>query len=372
VAKRILHILGAPRAEGTPRLVLDWLTVADYTQGVLCLAAAPAELEPDLRKQAAWWHKVDLIKPGVAKYRTIPDAVRAACIQFQPDLVVSWPTWVAGLVGLGIRRAGRARIVQHCGNPARQEWCQRLLADVRFLPFYLAGGTFACCSDYVRDSFRQRTPFFKRRYQTSYNCVQAAAISERACRSRAIRTGTRGPVLLMVATMEDHKDYATLLRAFARFSLTEPGPCLRLAGDGSLRASLEVLAGKLGIADRVEFLGARRDVPELLGDADLFVFSTTRQEGLGIVLLEAMAAGVPVIASDVPACRELLAGGGRGRLVAPGDPAALAQALGDSLAERSNPALEAIIARAMQHAASLTPQRMISEYLDLAIPARSA
>jgi glycosyltransferase involved in cell wall biosynthesis len=71
----------------------------------------------------------------------------------------------------------------------------------------------------------------------------------------------------------------------------------------------------------------RRDVPELVGQLDLFVFATTPDEGLGIALIEAMAAGVPVVASDVGACREVLDDGALGLLVPPYDPVALANAI---------------------------------------------
>ena len=71
----------------------------------------------------------------------------------------------------------------------------------------------------------------------------------------------------------------------------------------------------------MEFLGSRRDVPALLGQSDVFVFSTTKEEGLGTVLIEALAAGLPVVASDVPACREALEGGKWGALVPAADAA---------------------------------------------------
>jgi glycosyltransferase involved in cell wall biosynthesis len=71
----------------------------------------------------------------------------------------------------------------------------------------------------------------------------------------------------------------------------------------------------LGIAGSVKFLGPRNDVPELLGQLDLFAFCTTRAEGFGIAVIEAMSAGVPVVASDVAACREVLSDGRDGVLV---------------------------------------------------------
>jgi len=125
------------------------------------------------------------------------------------------------------------------------------------------------------------------------------------------------------------KDHATLLDASARLAARHAGTPFRLhlIGDGPLRAELEARADAAGLADRVRFLGNRDDVAEQLGQLDGFVLSTTAAEGFGIVLIEALAAGVPVVASDVPACREVLRDGRLGTLVPPGDAGALARAL---------------------------------------------
>src|SRR5262249_36859850 len=89
---------------------------------------------------------------------------------------------------------------------------------------------------------------------------------------------------------------------------------------------LEAQARSLGIADRVAFLGHRRDVPALLQVADLFVLPSLF-EGLPLAALEAMAAGEPVIASRISGTDEAVADGTTGVLVPPGNPTALAQAI---------------------------------------------
>ncbi|WP_158883504.1 glycosyltransferase [Amycolatopsis anabasis] len=136
-------------------------------------------------------------------------------------------------------------------------------------------------------------------------------------------------VALCVARLEPQKRHDVLLEAWARLG----GPAvLLIAGDGSLRGALERRCADLGIEERVRFLGNRNDVPALLAAADVTVL-TSDWEGLPIAVLESLAAGCPVVATDVDGVRELLADGG-GVLVPPRDPDATAEALRGLLADR--------------------------------------
>ena len=109
-----------------------------------------------------------------------------------------------------------------------------------------------------------------------------------------------------------------------------PSAALLLAGDGPLRGQLEALAGRLGIAARVHFLGHCDDVRVPLGAADLLVLPSL-WEGMPLALLEGMACRLPVVASDVSGSRELVVPGRPGLLVPPGDAEALAEALEELL-----------------------------------------
>ena len=84
---------------------------------------------------------------------------------------------------------------------------------------------------------------------------------------------------------------------------------LILVGDGNKRIYLEGIASKLGLNVKKIFIGSKLDIPAILAEADIFAFSTTLSEGFGIALIEAMAARMPIIATDVPACREVLDNG---------------------------------------------------------------
>ena len=116
----------------------------------------------------------------------------------------------------------------------------------------------------------------------------------------------------MVARLDEIKDQETLLKAYSKIQKK----CnLILVGDGNKRAYLEGIASELGLNVKKIFVGSKLDIPAMLAAADIFAFSTTSLEGFGIALIEAMAARLPIIATDVPACREVLDDGKAGILI---------------------------------------------------------
>jgi glycosyltransferase involved in cell wall biosynthesis len=133
-------------------------------------------------------------------------------------------------------------------------------------------------------------------------------------------------VWLAVGRFEVEKDYPNMLRAFARVHEKEPNAVLVLVGRGSLRSETEALVHDLGLAGRVRFLGVRGDVPEVMSAADGYVMSSA-WEGMPIVLLEAAAAGLPIVATAVGGNREVVCSEESGFLVPPRDPESLATAM---------------------------------------------
>jgi len=105
-------------------------------------------------------------------------------------------------------------------------------------------------------------------------------------------------VLLQVARFHPVKDHETALRAFAAAHQQHPDSVMVFAGDGDKRSAMETLAGDLNIAPAVRFLGVRDDVHRLMPAADVFVLSSV-SEGISVTLLEAMAARIPIVATDV-------------------------------------------------------------------------
>jgi len=133
-----------------------------------------------------------------------------------------------------------------------------------------------------------------------------------------------GPRLVMVARFEGQKDHRTLLNALA--TLRDLPWSLDLVGDGPLQAEVKKLTDELDITSRVHFLGRRQDVPQILEEADIFVL-TTNWEGFPRSIIEAMRAGLPVVATDVAGTSESVTEGETGYLIPPNDTGACARRL---------------------------------------------
>jgi glycosyltransferase involved in cell wall biosynthesis len=172
------------------------------------------------------------------------------------------------------------------------------------------------------------------------NAIDPDAI--RAAGERPLPTGfpAQGPVIACVARLETVKGVEFLLRALPKV----PGASLALAGVGSLAAPLRALAGDLGIAGRVRFLGWVPDATPVLRAATVVALPSLA-EGLPLVALEALALEKPVVATAVGGTPEAIEDGVTGRLVPPADPEALAAALRELLADPAHAAALAAAGR---------------------------
>jgi glycosyltransferase involved in cell wall biosynthesis len=137
--------------------------------------------------------------------------------------------------------------------------------------------------------------------------------------------------IAMVACLREEKRIDVLIAAAARILAHFPDAEFQIVGDGPCREQLVAQAVAAGVLPQVRFMGHRDDVPAILSASDVFVLPS-QSEASPNVIIEAMAAGLPVVASRVGGIPELVADGVTGRLVAPADPDALAAALVDLLA----------------------------------------
>lgn len=203
-------------------------------------------------------------------------------------------------------------------------------------------------SDGVAGSIRSSVPVEVVSHGIDTQRLRPAEAEARAAARLELGLAPDAPVVGTVGNFTAKKDQATLLEAAARLVGEHPGLRVVLVGSGPLEGELRSRARQLGLGDAVLFAGSRDDVFELLPAFDLFALSS-RFEGLPIALLEAMASGVPPVVTRVGGIPEVVTDGSDGRggdtagvdgpdradgvLVEPGDPEALATALGKLLAD---------------------------------------
>jgi phosphatidyl-myo-inositol alpha-mannosyltransferase len=176
------------------------------------------------------------------------------------------------------------------------------------------------------------------------------------------------PLVLFVGRLEPRKGLAVLMRGFLRLRATLPTVRLCVVGEGAERDRCQDMVPP-SIRHDVLFMGrvAQAELPRYHASADVFVSPATGGESFGIVLLEAMAAGLPVVASDIAGYRTVMQDGRQGRLVDPGDGIALAEALEDLLGSNR---LRAAMARegretAAGYAWPVVGKRIMGMYHDL-------
>jgi glycosyltransferase involved in cell wall biosynthesis len=159
------------------------------------------------------------------------------------------------------------------------------------------------------------------------------------------------------------KNVEGLIEAFSRVAAHRGDVRLAIAGEGPLAGELQALARARGVAERVEFTGYRTDGVGVLKALDLFVFPSL-QEATPRCVMEAMAAGVPVLASDIPGNRVLIEDGDSGMLVPPGDPERLASAILQMIedSERTKAMVERARARVERH---FSARRMAEDHVEL-------
>lgn len=147
---------------------------------------------------------------------------------------------------------------------------------------------------------------------------------------QALGIDLRTPVAGVVARLDEQKGHRYLLEAFCDVRKTLPGAVLLIVGDGRLRSYLEDHVRQLGLKEAVIFTGFRNDVDAVMAAIDVFVLPSI-WEGFGLVLLEAMRAAKPIVASRVSAIPEIVVDHQTGLLVTPADTTSLARALTDLL-----------------------------------------
>jgi glycosyltransferase involved in cell wall biosynthesis len=332
------HLLHWLHAEGSPRLALslvkEELRRSPHKPVVFALVKeATHSIEPAFRELG-----VEVVYLGWNRdFGKLIFRVNEALKKWKPRGVLCQSLGTHVSAGVACKWRGIPMVV-HVGNAppddltARRKLKLQLQVGRPFVRKHLA------CSDFVRDITIKTYGLPASSVVSIPNGIELerffALRQERLHREPWNRQSGRPLVIGMVASLEGHKDQETLLQAMKVLKEMHIPAELRLIGAGSKLQSLQQLSAELGVTEQVTWVGNVPDVrPELL-KMDVFAYSVTPQEGLGIALVEAMASGLPAVGADVGACQEVLDWGKLGPLIKNRDPRAWADAL---VAQASQP-----------------------------------
>ncbi len=278
-----------------------------------------------LHPYRGFWRALAALRPLVARQR--------------PDILHSHHEFgdMAALALGGLAPPWRVVRTVHNLEWQRRPWRRRLLTNGLYpLAFAAEAGV----SQEIVDRLNRRplARLLDRRAHRLHNAINLTRFKARPDHPEAIRSGLGlAPEAFVIGTvgrLTEQKGYHHLLSAMALVTRHLPHARLVLVGVGRLEGALKAWAGQLGLERQVVFAGRRADVEALLPALDVFV-SSSLWEGLPTVVLEAMAAGVPVIATDVVGTREVVVDGVNGRLVPAGDEQLLAEAIRQHYADPS-------------------------------------
>jgi glycosyltransferase involved in cell wall biosynthesis len=356
VAHRVLYLvdsLGTGGAERGLTLTVRHLDRAKVEPEVAYLWE-PSPLRQDLEAAGARVHRIG-VRPGAGALRGIP-RIRRLLRDGRFDAIHTQVLW-ASITGRIAGRLAGVKVVSHIANVETGGFRDRELeagtARKARLLARLDGWTgrrfvdrFVAISEAVRADPIRGAGWDRSRIDVVLRGQELDRLRERAAEPVSPPTSDAGsPSIVCVGRLSEQKGHRFLIEAMPAILAEHPDARLLLAGDGHLRGALQARAEPLG--DRVSFLGLREDVPALIAHADLFVFPSL-WEGQGNALLEAMAVGASIVATDIPSTRETVTDGEHALLVPPGDATALAAAVNRLVAD---PALAARLADAARRRA---------------------
>lgn len=279
---------------------------------------------------------IELPFGGYFDFTTGP-GLRRAVEDFQPDILLAWMSRAARFC-----RPNGHTIAGRMGgyyDLKYYRYCHHLIGNTRDIRDYI-----------VRSGWPAQNAWYLPNFVdgTTMPPVDRASLD----------TPEDARVLLALGRLHVNKGFDVLLTALADL----PHAILWLGGTGPEEANLKQLAGKLGIGDRVRFLGWRRDVPALMAAADVFVCSS-RHEPLGNVVLEAWAQRLPVVATVAAGPASLITDQENGLLVPIEEAPALAKAISSILEDRRR-AAALVEAGFAAYSAGYTEQSVVAQYCD--------
>jgi L-malate glycosyltransferase len=335
---RVLHLITSFEVGGTERQAVELLKRIDRRRFDVSLAA--------LRLEGPLYQEVAAIFPGVPQFplTSFYNANAAKQLMRLRDWMVRKQVEIlhahdfyAGLLGAAAAQFARVRVIacqrhMRLSDRRAHEWGTRLTH--RLAHRVLVN------SEAIRDHLLAGGRIAPEKIVVIHNGLSAAAelatldngarAKQRAALLRELNLDEGAKLIGIVARLQPVKGHRYFIEAAGRIAAVEPKAHFLLVGDGALRREIEEQAARLGVNDRVHLLGDRRDAALIAAGFDVAV-SASLSEGLPNAVMEAMAAGAPVVATAVGGTTELVIDGATGFLAPPADAEALAQRILDAL-----------------------------------------
>lgn len=333
MATNVLHLLHKFTFGGTERVIVNLVNHAtEKSKNYIC---SFCDADSDFLKELSCPNQVVYsLNKAEGNNFSIPFRISSFCRQHHIDIIHSlgWGTYVEGLLAakfLGKRRkfilSFRGKTMEDTlGIPKRRIFAQRLLSNLC--------DAILAPSEESRKEYSRDICIKPDKIQVIYNGIDVNRF--RLNRSERIKEiggvfdfGSDDIVIGSVARFDPVKNMGVLVKAFSKIEKTSLGPVkLLLVGDGPDLPGIQKMAFDLGLRDRVVFTGMRRDIPDCLGMMDIYV-QPSRFEGMPNSVLEAMASGLPVVATNVGGVREIVEDGKTGFLVDVDNEAGLIRAI---------------------------------------------
>ncbi|MFL6566463.1 MAG: glycosyltransferase [Burkholderiales bacterium] len=325
----MLHLITRLPVGGAEKVLVDVVRRLDPAryESLVCCIQAKGELAAELEKSGVRVLCLNRMQSKRFDWRAVRDLTRL--LRAERVALLHSHLYHANLYGRIAALLARVPAVATVHNVYTRSKIHRRLLN-RLLAH--ATARVIAVSDEIRGDLIAQDRIDARKVVVIHNGIDVRRVESTLTHAQArarLGIGENELALGCVARLEQQKGHRFLLEACAALRQdAEVGPRLRLlvVGDGRLRGDLETRAGALGLASSASFLGTRQDVPDILRALDIYVMPSL-WEGLSIAMLEAMAAGLPIVISDVSGAAQALGDNEHGVRVPPGDAAALAGAL---------------------------------------------
>lgn len=335
---RVLHLINSFEIGGTERQAVELLNRLDQKRYDVRLAA--------LRNCGPFYKEIEERFPNVPEFPLTSfydlnaarqlARLRALMVRERIDILHAHDFY-AGFIGAAAARLSGVRVIacqRHLklSDRAVHEWGTRLI--------HRLAHRILVNSEAIREhilsrgsSHATKIVVIKNGISAFTNSAVARSLHDKLCRELKVESDSK--LIGMVARLQPVKGHKFFIEAASRVIEKEPKAQLVIVGDGPLKNEIEDQAARLGIKGRLHLLGDRTDVARLVASLDLLVLASLH-EGLPNAVMEAMAAGVPVVATAVGGTKELITAGKTGYIVPPADVDALAERITFALANEGD------------------------------------